>query len=84
MIIPKTIIPERVAIRKPNGDILAVVNEYEFNDILIQIKEQKAEGYYFEELQGQEVIKCLINSDGRVLNNNTKFKLLGEQLRKLI
>lgn len=46
----------------PEGELLGVLNEYEFNDLRIQIAKQKAEGYYMM-FNNQKII---INSDGRV------------------
>lgn len=46
----------------PNGELLGVLNEYEFNELRIQIAKQKAEGYYMM-FNNQKII---INSDGRV------------------
>ncbi len=38
--------PQEVEIFDPSDNSLGFVNEYEFNDFRIQIKEYEAEGYY--------------------------------------
>lgn len=40
------IIPQTVELFNPQDESMGFINEYEFNDIRIQIKEQQAEGYY--------------------------------------
>lgn len=48
----------------PNGISLGFLNEYEFNDLRIQIKTNKVEGYYMRPKEGGEL--CFIDSDGRI------------------
>lgn len=40
------IIPQRVCLFNPDNKLMGLVNEFEFNDIRIQIKENKISGYY--------------------------------------
>lgn len=55
------IIPQTVELFNPKGESMGFINEYEFNDIRIQIKNQQLEGYYciFKEK------KFTINKHGR-------------------
>lgn len=40
------IVPQVVDLYNPNGEKIGSVNQYEFNDFLIQIKNNYIEGYY--------------------------------------
>lgn len=42
----KTIIPQLVEVFTPKGRSLGLVNEFEFNDLRIQISKNRIEGYY--------------------------------------
>lgn len=44
--------PQTVELFDPEGNSMGIINQYEFNDIRIQIKNQKASGYY-----------CLFNNE---------------------
>ncbi len=46
MIKVNRIIPQTVEAFDPDGNSLGFLNEYEFNDLRVQIKQEKAEGYY--------------------------------------
>ncbi len=46
MIKLKDIIPQEVDFYAPDGTYLGKVNEYEFLDVLVQIKENQYSGYY--------------------------------------
>jgi len=39
--------PQIVEFYGPDGNFIGMVNEYEFNDVRIQICKEKAKGYYF-------------------------------------
>lgn len=39
--------PQIVEFYDPNDNLIGTVNEYEFNDVRIQICKEKAKGYYF-------------------------------------
>ncbi len=58
------IIPQTVELFSSKGRSLGFINEYEFNDIRIQIKRNKIEGYYI--MFSDE--KVVINSDGGIDN----------------
>ena len=72
------IVPETCEVFSPEGFSLGYVNRYEFNDLCIQIKNAKAEGYYIFE-NGEKVF---ISSDGKVNMYHT-FKLLYEQMKTI-
>ncbi len=38
--------PQVVELYSPDGTLMGLINEYEFNDIRVQIKNEQAEGYY--------------------------------------
>lgn len=46
MIQVRIIHPQQVHLYNPEGKCIGLVNEFEFNDVRIQIAEQKLEGYY--------------------------------------
>jgi len=46
MIKKREIIPQTVEIFDPENKSLGMFNEYEFNDLRIQIKKENIEGYY--------------------------------------
>jgi predicted ATPase len=72
--------PQTVEIWNNDG-FFAHANEYEFNNIRIQIMKYKAEGFYAL-FEGQ---KIRINSDGRVENwPKGFFDLFDEQLTVLV
>lgn len=56
------ITPPTVDLFSPNGDKIGVVNEYEFNDILIQLKRNYIKGYYV--MFNGERINCI--EDGKI------------------
>ena len=72
------ITPETCEVFTPEGISLGYVNQYEFNDLCIQIKNAKAEGYYVFE-NGEKVF---ISSDGKV-NMYDTFNLLNEQMETI-
>jgi predicted ATPase len=81
MIIVNKIDPPTVELFDPEGYSMGFVNEYEFNDIRIQIKNTKAEGYHCV-FKG-ELIK--IDKNGKVDNwPSGFFDLIESQLIKLI
>lgn len=65
----------------PEGKYLGLLNEYEFNDLRIQIKEQQIFGYYM--LFNNE--KILIDKNGSCENwPNGFYDLIGLQLFKIL
>jgi hypothetical protein len=54
MIKLKDIIPQEVDLYGPNETYLGKVNEYEFLDVLVQIKENQYSGYYVI-FEGQKI-----------------------------
>jgi hypothetical protein len=76
MIKYKQIKPQTVDVWSDEYGFIGNVNEYEFNDIRIQIKEQKATGYYAF-FNGE---KYYIDTDGKLDWPNGLFSLMGDQL----
>jgi hypothetical protein len=75
------IIPQTVEAFTPDNISLGFINEYEFNDLRIQLKENKVDGYYlmFNDLKHQ------IDKDGRLpLWSKGFFDLQENQLMKLL
>lgn len=54
MIKLKTIFPQEVDLYGPNESHLGKLNEYEFLDVLVQIKENQYSGYYVI-FEGQKI-----------------------------
>lgn len=81
MITINKIIPQTVALFSPDGTFIGDVNEYEFNDVRIQIKKEQAEGYY-----------CMFNDKRFNINKDGRsndwfegfFDLFEKQLREII
>jgi hypothetical protein len=81
MIQVNKIIPQTAELFNPQGESMGFLNEYEFNDIRIQIKKEKAEGYYL--IFNDEA--CVINKDGRLdYWPDGFFDLFDKQLNKLL
>lgn len=73
--------PQKVMLYNPKGKLMGLINEYEFNDIRIQIKKTQSEGYYCI-FNGQ---RFDINKDGRGKNWFTGFfDLIECQLMNLL
>lgn len=73
--------PQEVMVFKPNDELLGSVNQYEFNDLLIQIKNHKLKGYYVS-FNGHRID---IDEHGRVITFvKGFFDLFEEQLSKLL
>lgn len=86
MVIVKKIEPPTCKMYDPNHNFLGVVNEYEFFDIRVQIKEQQLEGYYaIFTLDSDHDYHLSIDKDGRS-NDWTKgtFDMIDNYLMKLI
>lgn len=76
----KKIIPQTVEVFDNEGNSLGMLNEFEFNEIRIQIKEQGLEGCYAM-FEGE---KIFIDRDGRVNNwPEGFFDLLDDQFTRL-
>jgi len=73
--------PFRCKIFDPDGKFLGNVNEYEFNDILIQIKEASISGYFCK-YKNQKI--DLLPSGRIEFQPRGFFDLLEEQLSKLM
>jgi hypothetical protein len=73
--------PQTVEIWNSDG-FFARVNEYEFNDIRIQIKKEQAEGFYVL-LDDQ---KYFIDKDGRIIDwpREGLFNTINDQLIQLL
>lgn len=65
----------------PEGNSLGFINEYEFNDLRLQIARAKAEGYYMM----HEGKKVYLNNRGLVVDwpENGFYHLYGKQLSEL-
>lgn len=73
--------PQEVDLYGPDGEFLASVNEYEFNDARVQIKELGLKGYYIF-FEGQRI---RIDSRGRLEKHpDGLFDTLQDLWRKLI
>lgn len=70
--------PEVVVIFK-DGEYFGTVNEYEFNDLRIQIKKAQVEGFTVR----KDGIDFPIDSDGRLLAWDF-FELYSKQLEELV
>lgn len=63
----------------PQDNSLGFLNEYEFNDLRIQIRKAEAEGYYMKREDGEI---CVINSKGKLANwprgfyDTTEYQLM--------
>lgn len=81
MIKVNKITPQTVELFNPQDESMGFINEYEFNDVRIQIKEQQAEGYY-----------CMFNGERFDINKDGRsqdwfegfFDLLDKQMSKLL
>jgi hypothetical protein len=62
MIDIKRIVPQTVELFAPNEQSLGFINEYEFYDIRVQIRENQLEGYYL-----------LFNNEKIVIDKNGKY-----------
>jgi hypothetical protein len=75
------ITPQTAELFNPDDESMGLINEYEFNDIRIQIKNEQAEGYYliFEDEA------CVIDKNGRLdYWPEGFFDLFDKQLSELI
>ena len=74
------ITPQTVELFSPDNKSLGFINEYEFNDVRIQINEEKKEGYYC--MYNNK--KIFIDIDGNILHWEVGFFDLNvKQLNKL-
>lgn len=74
------IVPQEVEVFNPDDKSLGFVNEYEFNDLRVQIAENKLEGYYVM----YNDIKHPIDKNGRIENwSQGLFDLFETQLSNL-
>jgi predicted ATPase len=81
MIQVNKITPQTVELFNPQGESMGFINEYEFNDIRIQIQKEKAEGYYL--IFNNEA--CIIDKNGRVdYWPDGFFDLFDKQLDQLL
>jgi hypothetical protein len=81
MISINKITPQTVELFNPQNESMGFINEFEFNDIRIQIKKQCVEGYYCL-FQG---IKCEIDRNGKVKKwPDGFFDLHEKQLMELL
>jgi hypothetical protein len=73
--------PQNVEIWNSDG-FFARVNEYEFNDIRIQIKKEQAEGFYVL----LNDIQYFIDKDGRIIDwpKEGLFNTINDQLEELL
>lgn len=80
-IVINKIMPQTVEAFTPSGESLGYINQYEFNDLRVQLKENKIDGYY---LMFND-IKHTIDKDGRVdVWSKGFFDLQEYQLMKLL
>ena len=80
MIQVNKITPQVIEHFGPYGNSLGMLNQYEHNDLRIQIKEQKAEGYYVF-FNG---VEYPIDKTGRWRRPTGAYTFLDDQLCKLI
>jgi len=81
MIQVNKIVPQTVEFFAPDETSLGWLNQYEFNDLRVQIMQSQVEGYTFE--FENEIFD--IDKDGRLpLWPKGFFEVIDEQLRKLI
>ena len=81
-IVAKTILSPRIKAFDPDDQPLGELNEYELNDLRIQIKTNKAEGYYV--LSGAENSKIYIDTNGKFDGYPVELELFENQLDKLL
>lgn len=74
--------PQEVMVFKPNDELLGSVNQYELNDLCIQIKANKIKGYYIA-FNGHRLD---IDEHGRIITLGVIgfFDLFEEQLSKIM
>ena len=90
MITLKGIIPQAVDVYRDTEDgteYIGRANEYEFNDLRIQIKNENATGYYaiFNPEWGDVGMKVVINPNGSITNwPKGFFDLYEQQLDQLV
>lgn len=65
----------------PTSFVGVIKNEYSMLDVLVQIKEQKLEGYYFVFDNKTILINLNGGTEGRI---DGFYDIIGKQLRKLI
>lgn len=81
MLTVKTIIPPTVDLYEADGTFLGTLNQYEFLDVRVQIKEHQLSGY-FVVFKGE---KIRIDKNGTLESYpNGMFDLIGNYLSKLI
>lgn len=82
MIKPKKITPYTCEAFDPQEKSLGFLNEYEFNDLRIQIAKEKAEGYY---MQTADYKKLPILPNGKIDNWPQEFyDLIENQLTEIL
>ena len=81
MVTVNTIEPPTVIVISPNGETRLRVNEYEFNDLRIQIKKQKVEGWTVEDTVHKTISE--IDTDGRLADFPKSFHLFEDQLMEI-
>lgn len=64
MVIVNKITPPKTFLYSPENELLGEINEYEFLDVRVQIKNNQLEGYYC--IHNGE--KLLIDKNGRIAN----------------
>ena len=73
--------PMVVPLYSPNGELMGMVNEFELNDFLIQIKKNYVDGYYV--IFNEQILPILIN--GKIKRPPKGFfDLIDEQLNQLM
>lgn len=65
MVVIKKIEPQTCELYDPQGNFVGILNEYEFHDVRVQIREQQLVGYYCKFLINGKEIVFNIDKDGR-------------------
>lgn len=81
---PKAICPPTVLVSNYfDEEVTYYLNEYEFIDLRVKIKQNKEEGWYWIEYRNEKPIEHLIDQEGRMEYHPPQFELMGNMLVKL-
>jgi hypothetical protein len=81
----KKITPPVCYLYSPEREYLSVLNEYQFHDIRVQIKQKKLDGYYCLFRTSKGVHRLDIDSDGRSNDwNDDTFQQISNSLIELL
>lgn len=78
---PHVIYENTVSVHEPNGELIAETNNILIiNDMLIQIRRKRLNGYY---IMSSENVRYDIDEDGRIIGGKDLFNVYDEQLKEL-